>query len=107
MKKFIEAEMPAKLSENDVVCFCDGKWQVMNKVDFLANVYNTMNEKEAKLVLANKNANKRIDFANNDIKATNAKIDELQNQINELKKNINIKLKEHHDVLNTLTGGNK
>lgn len=98
MTKLIEIEVPSRLNKNDIIIFADGKWVVQSKSEFLAGIHDELKKENDALI-------KRNIQLKSDIAKTNSRIDDINKDIMLLKTNVNKKLKEHHDVLNALTGG--
>ena len=70
-------ELNGEPKEDDLILFIDGKWKIVSKNVFLQQ------EKE-------------------ELKNTNKRIDDLQNQLQKALGNINEKLKDYHNILQVI-----
>lgn len=96
----IDLAAQSRINNNDIIVYKNGKWTTMQKGEFLGNVCQIMNEKEEKLKKENEDLKKEIEGLRNELKQTNETITMFKTAVNE-------KLKEHHQVLNALTGAKK
>lgn len=97
---YIDVQAQSRINSNDIVIFRDGKWTTVHKGIFLGEVMSIMNEKEKKLIKENETLKKEIEEIKDELKAKDE-------QMASLIEAVNTKLKEYHDVLNTLTGAKK
>ena len=97
---YIDVQAQSRINHNDIVIFRDGRWTTVHKGIFLGEVMSIMNNKEKKLIKENEALQKEIENIKNELKAKDE-------QMTTLIEAVNLKLKEYHDVLNTLTGAKK
>ena len=70
-------ELNGEPKEDDLILFIDGKWKIVSKNVFLADVIKS-------------------------VKDTNKRIDKVENTLEKALENINSKLKDYHNVLQLL-----
>lgn len=92
-----------KLNQNDIVVYRGGKWVVQSKAQFNKDLQNCIDSLNDELAMA-KNT---IDDLERDIDAQQAEMAELKENLAAFAEGVNKKLKEHHDILNVLVGGDK
>jgi hypothetical protein len=97
---YIDVQAQSRINNNDIVIFRNGKWTTVHKGIFLGEVMSIMNNKEEQLIKENEVLKKEIEDIKNDLQAKDE-------QMTTLIEAVNTKLKEYHDVLNTLTGAKK
>lgn len=97
---YIDVQVQSRINDNDIIIFRDGKWTTVHKGQFLGEVMAIMNKKETHLKKENENLAKEIESLKVEIKKRDEHIAAFEKAINE-------RLKEHHNVLNALTGAKK
>ena len=99
----ILVEVDTVPQQNDVIVYRGGKWCATHRADFFFEVHEEMNEILKKISVEKG----RIDVDKENIAALEAEMENLKASLAEFAEGINTKLKEHHDVLQVLVGGNK
>lgn len=92
-----------KINQNDIIVYRGGKWVVQSKAQFNKDLQNCIDSLNDELAMA-KNT---IDDLENDIAEHEAEMIELKHNLATFAEGINQKLKEHHDILSVLVGGDK
>ena len=89
-------EVNEKPTTNDVVVYKNGKWCAVRRSEFLYEYQ-----------CAIRALQERAEKAERDIEEINSKLEATKQGITEFANSINETLKEHHDVLQVLVGGDK
>ena len=89
-------EVNEQPSANDVIVFKNGKWRAISRSEFLYESNCAIHALQERA----KNAEDAID-------EINSKLATMKEGLNEFAGEINQTLKEHHDVLQVLVGGDK
>lgn len=92
-----------KVNQNDIIVYRGGKWVVQSKVQFNKDLQNCIDSLNDELAMA-KNT---IEDLEKDIDGHEAEMKELKENLAAFADGINKKLKEHHDILSVLVGGDK
>lgn len=92
-----------KLNPNDVIVYRGDKWRVQSKAQFLADLQRELGSTNDCLATANETIEQhRLLLAQ-----YNEEMEELKANLAKFADGVNQKLKEHHDVLSVLVGGDK
>ena len=80
MKMIIDIRNKGPLSNNDILIYKDGRWEPIDKLNFLGEM-------------------------SKQIKTLKKEIEEVNNELEAFKDKVNKKLSDYHDILNVLTKG--
>lgn len=96
----IDIAAQSRINNNDIIIFKNGKWTTIQKGEFLGGVCGIIDTKETALKKENESLKAEVARLEKELKETNEVIEQF-------KVAVNAKLKEHHAVLNALTGAKK